>query len=309
MIKSVTVKNSLDESITINLGEVMPSHGLLIKEIKGLGPVKADINTTELAAFDGTVYNSAKLQERNIVINLLLRNDVISVEEARQLTYKYFPIKKYVTFHIETDRRIAEAYGYVESNEPNIFEKEENTQISILCPDPNFYSAGEDGTQITTFSGITALFEFPFSNESAIEPLLEFGQIENKTENVIEYAGDLDIGVLIRIHALGEAGDITIYSTGTRQQMVINNTKIAAIVGSGIQSGDDIIISTIRGDKYLSLLRGGVYTNILNALDKSASSSPWFELVKGDNVFAYSATYGSENLQFTIENKVVYEGV
>ena len=35
-------------------------------------------------------------------------------------------------------------------------------------------------------------FEFPFSNESLEENLIEFGEIINKKENVIVYEGDED---------------------------------------------------------------------------------------------------------------------
>jgi hypothetical protein len=35
----------------------------------------------------------------------------------------------------------------------------------------------------------------------------------------------------------------------------------------------------------------------------------WFQLAKGDNVFAYVAEEGIQNLQFKIENQTVYEGI
>ena len=47
----------------------------------------------------------------------------------------------------------------------------ETTQISIVCPDPYFYSAGPDGTNTTIFYGVEPLFEFAFSNESLTESL------------------------------------------------------------------------------------------------------------------------------------------
>ena len=73
-----------------------------------------------------------------------------------------------------------------------------------------------------------------------------------------------------------------------------------------IISGDTIIISTTRGDKSITLLRDGVKTNILNCLERG---SKWFTLVKGDNIFSYTAATGSSNLQFYIVNKVAYDGV
>lgn len=304
MIKSITITNYLGENLTLELG-APDNSGIYIKKIDGLGPPSANINAKELATSDGGVFNSARANTRNIVIELgFLFNP--SIEDMRQLTYKYFPIKQKLRFRIETSNRVAEIYGYVESNEPDIFSKEEGTQISILCPDPYFYSAGRDGTNATVFSGIEPAFEFPFSNESLTQKLIELGTIEYSTEKNVYYGGDSEVGVLITIHAIGNAGDITIYNTGTREIMKISNSKIKAITGSGIKNGDDIIISTVKGDKYITLLREGVYTNILNALDKG---SDWFQLAKGDNIFAYSSTSGSVNLRFKIENKTIYEGV
>lgn len=304
MIKSITVTNYLGESIKMELARPELS-GFAIKSITGLGAGTANINTSEQATNDGSVYNSARVQNRNIVISLIYLWDD-SIEDVRQKSYKYFPIKKKVKLLIETDNRKAEIEGYVESNEPDIFSDQEGSDISIICPNPYFYSAGADGTHTTVFFGIEPMFEFPFSNESLSECLLEMGNIENQTEKVIVYSGDSEIGVTITIHAVGSAGNITIYNTGTREIMRISNDKIAKMTGSGIITGDDIIICTIKGKKSIYLLRGGVTTNILNCIDRNSS---WFQLVKGDNIFAYTAESGSNNLQFKIENQILYEGV
>lgn len=108
------------------------------------------------------------------------------------------------------------------------------------------------------------------------------------------------------INALGPATNITIYNTQTQDSMAIDTTKLEQLTGAGITAGDEITISTVRGNKYVRLLRKGVYTNILNCLNKDAD---WFLLSKGDNVFAYTAETGSENIQFRMENKTLYEGV
>ena len=86
---------------------------------------------------------------------------------------------------IETDNRQAEIEGYVESNDPAIFSKDEGSDISIVCPNPFFYSAGKDGINTTIFYGVEALFEFPFSNESLQDPLLEMGEINFAAISVI----------------------------------------------------------------------------------------------------------------------------
>lgn len=304
MIKSISVTNYLGESITLELLRPDKS-GIYIKEIEGLGPANANINIKELATSDGAAFNSSRVNSRNIVITLgFLQHPTI--EEMRLSTYKYFPIKQRLKFTIRTDTRIAETYGYVESNEPDIFSQNETTQISIICPDPYFYSAGPDGNHVTVFSGVEPAFEFPFSNESLSENLIELGYIQYSTEQTIYYSGDAEVGVLITIHAIGDAKNITIYNTGTREVMKIDTAKIESLTGSGIVNGDTILISTVKGDKFVMLFRNGVYTNILNALDRD---SDWFSLAKGDNIFAYTAEEGATNLQFEIENRTLYEGV
>lgn len=304
MIRSVTFTNYLGDSVKVVLARPEES-GFIITSITGLGPGKANVNTTEVATNDGSLFNSSRLPSRNIVISLkYMWAD--SIEDARQKSYKYFPIKKKITMLIETDNRQAEIEGYVESNDPTIFSNSEGSDISIVCPDPFFYSAGKNGINTTIFYGVEPLFEFPFSNESLFEKLLIMGEIKNETERVVVYNGDAEIGVTITIHAIGEASNITIYNTGTREVMRIDTDKMQKFTGSGIITGDDVIICTVKGNKSVSLFRNGKTTNILNCLDKNAD---WFQLAKGDNIFAYTAESGSTNLQFKIENRIIYEGV
>lgn len=307
MIYSLAVTNYLGDRIKLELGRP-ENTGFLVKSITGLGPVKANVNTTEVATNDGSMFNSARLSQRNIVIQLAFVHSIYGedIEEIRQKSYKYFPIKKNVELIIETDNRYVRTIGYIESNEPDIFSKQEGTQISIICPDPYFYSASEDGNNVTDFYSIDPVFEFPFSNESLSEPLLIFGEIQIKTEGVITYHGDSEIGVMIYIHAIGPATNINIYNTETREDMSINTTKLEALTGKGIVASDDIIINTLKGEKSITLVREGKSYNILNCLDKNTD---WFTLVKGDNIFAFTAESGVTNLQFRIENKVIYEGV
>lgn len=307
MIYSLAVTNFLGDRIRLELGKP-ENTGFLIKSITGLGPVKANVNTTEVATNDGSMFNSARLSQRNIVIQMVFVNSIYGedIEEIRQKSYKYFPIKKNVELVIETDNRYVRTTGYIESNEPDIFSKQEGTQISIICPDPYFYSASEDGDNVTDFYSIDPMFEFPFSNESLTEPLLVFGEIQIKTEGVITYSGDSEIGVMIYIHAIGPAEHINIYNTETREVMTIDTVKLEKLTGRGLIAGDDIIINTLKGEKSITLVRSGVSYNILNCLDKNTD---WFTLVKGDNIFAFTADSGVTNLQFRIENKVIYEGV
>lgn len=303
MIRSITIRNHLDNSIKLELTRPDLS-GFIIKSIDGLGPTKANINTADIATNDGSIFNSSRLDKRNITLDLeFFQTDTESIEDIRQKTYKYFPVKQRVCITVETDNHTLETEGYIESNEPNIFSKNEGTNISIICPDPFFYSKDVDET---IFSGVEPLFEFPFSNESLTTPLIEFGAIQNKTEQVIVYEGDGKVGISIYIHALGSVSNIKIANVKTREIMILNTDKLATLTGSSIKAGDNIVINTQKGNKNVTLLRDGVRTNILNCIEKG---SQWFTLVKGDNIFAYTTDSGSSNLQFYITNKVAYDGV
>lgn len=307
MIYSFTITNYLGDTIKLTLREPALS-GFLIKSVTGLGPVKANINTTEVATNDGSKFNSARLTQRNIVFQMVFVDTLKgeSVEDIRQKSYKYFPTKKNVDIIIETDNRYVKTTGYVESNEPNIFSSQEGAQISIICPDPYFYTAGDNGDIVTEFYSIAPMFEFPFSNESLTDQMIVFSEIQSRAAGVITYYGDTEIGMVIRIHALGEATNIAIYNTDTREVMRIDTDKIKKITGKGLVVSDDIIINTAKGNKSITLLREGVSYNILNCLGKNPD---WFTLTKGDNVFAFTAETGITNLQFRVENKIIYEGV
>ena len=305
MIKSVTVTNHLNENLKLELQRPEKS-GFAVTKIDGLGPVKADIHTVEVSTRDGSSYNSARTSQRNIVIYLKYLSQKLSVEYLRQESYRYFPVKKPIRLVIETDNRTLGIDGYVEANDPDIFSDSAGCQISIICPDPYFYSAGPNGTKTVTFYGIEPTFEFPFENASEDDSLLEFGSIQNRSINNVHYTGDVDTGVLIEMRAIGDVENVTIYNTVTRESMFIDTDKLEAITGSKLIDGDEITICTITGSKSVMLLRDGVYYNILNCLSKNTN---WFQLSKGDNMFAYVAESGSINLQFRVTYNVRYEGV
>lgn len=302
MIKSIKVTNPKGESLVLDLFHPEKS-GLIVRSISGLGPPKASINSTDLATADGALYSSARASTRNIVFNLQFMF-APTIEDSRQLTYKYFPLKKLIKIEVETDNRSLETSGYVESNQPDIFSKEETTQISILCLNPFFY---DPNPSVTQFATVTPTFEFPFSNESTNENLIEFGTINLDTRSIIDYIGDVDTGVLITIHALGSvSGYLTIYNVETQEKMVVDLAKIKTLIGKDYGSGDDIIISTVSGDKYVQVLHDGKYTNAIAAIEKLAD---WFQISVGRNIFNFTVTKGIENLVMSFGYRNAYGGI
>lgn len=302
MIQSLTVTNYLGESLTIPMMN-SESTGFILHDMTGLGPPTASINTSKVATKDGSKYNSARAEERNIVLPMYF-TPIPTIEDARHRSYKYFPLKKPVILAFKTDNRECQIVGYVETNEPDICSDREGCQVSIICPNPYFSSIYDT---VTSFSGVEASFEFPFSNEDISNPHIEFGKIVVKAENIVRYGGDAESGVQIRIAASATVKNITIYNVDTRGTMHIYHDKLVALTGSGIVKGDEIIITTDKGSRSVTLLRNGKSTNILNAIDPR--NDEWFSLTKGDNIFAYTADEGSDYLMFVVDHTTLYEGI
>lgn len=309
MIKSIKVTNYLNESITMVLTSPELS-GLAVTHIDGLGPVKANINTSDLASDDGAIYNSARLEPRYITLELmpivnLSDVEINTVEKIRHKIYKYFPIKKGIKLQVETDERVAYVTGYVEEDDLKIFESKETATVRIKCPDPWFYS---EFPETTSFASTTKQFSFPFHISK--ENKVALSSILSNTINNVYYSGDSETGIVITVHASGPAKKLRIYNLGTHESMSFDDEKILKSTGSYIKAGDEIVISTIRGAKSVFLNRDAIAYNILNSLGKNAD---WFQISKGDNQFAFTADddgYSNPmNLNFEIDSTVIYEGV
>ena len=122
--------------------------GLAVASIEGLGPGQATINVADISSMDGGLFNSARKGARNIVFNFVfVDHDTLTIEDLRRKCYTYFPLKKQVKLKFTTsDSKTYKHYlidGVVESNEPTIFSHREGTTISILCPDPWFYTTDD----------------------------------------------------------------------------------------------------------------------------------------------------------------------
>lgn len=303
MIESITITNYRNESIALTLRS--PGvEGLYVRKIAGLDPPRATINISETPDFDGGVYNSARTTYRNIILRLgFIPTGTVSVEDIRQSTYRYFPLKRELTILVTTSNRVLEIVGYVESNSINIFAKRSETMISIICPEAYFKTIE---SIFTLFVGTTETFEFPWSNESTSAPLIEFGVVTVDERQNIIYDGDTETGVIITVKFNGDIEDLVIVNTVLNQFFAIDDTRLAAIISGGFSAADVMTLNTVRGNKSMTVLRSGVEYNILDA---RIDGSDWLTVAKGDNDFYFSATLGESLMEFKIEHHPLYQGV
>ena len=154
-------------SIENEYGEILSLTGnknYTVYQIDGLEPPQATINTSPVASFDGSRFNSSRTNERNVVVYLAIEGDC---EANRINLYRYAKTKRFIKFHYKNDSRSVYIDGYVENMPIAFFDKKQLVQISILCPSPYFKSSDDT---ITNFSTIEPLFAFPFAYESNGEP-------------------------------------------------------------------------------------------------------------------------------------------
>lgn len=207
MIRSLTFVNRFGRSLCCTLGEPERS-GFAITNITGLGPGNASVNIHDIATADGGYFGSARFSARNIVITFQLMdvdfdNQYVPIEEVRHRAYEFFAPKNQIRIVIDTDTRSLVIDGYVESDDPNIFQPDVTTTVSILCPGYYFKMASDTGSgQTSTIYG-SGLFQFPFSNESLTKKLIQFGSIERTQKYEMPYDGDAETGFELEIQFNG----------------------------------------------------------------------------------------------------------
>lgn len=304
MIYAITITEPKGEAIRLELTNPWAT-GLGVREVEGLGPPKTDIKATDFPTLDGSLVTGTRVTNRQIIFNLIFFDNPPerTIEDCRQLTYKYFPIKKKVSILVETDNRTIEATGWVEENTPSIWSEQEGCTISVVCNDPFLYASA---LTENAFSGVEPLFEFPFSNESLTENLIEFGSIRTDTNAYMDYIGDSDTGLLISIFARGDAEDVGIYDIAKNQYLKISTDKITMLTGKSFGNMDEIVINTKKGEKSMYLLREGRKINVVAALQKG---STWLTLSPGTNTFYYDAREGAGNLLVTFTWRNAYAGI
>ena len=308
MFQSMTVTNARGDTLDLPIRNPMAT-GYNVVAIDGLGPVDAVLQTSNTVTTDGVIFNGARKDEREIVINLAYYPESgKNIEDLRHGTYKYFPEKEEVTLVFHADTRSVRTTGIVESNDVSIFSEKEGSSIVIKCPDP-WFRIDNELNRVTSFSNVEPVFEFPFNwaNNPVGEPKpLWFGAIKNMHSKNIVYDGESEVGVIIRMSFDAPVRNIRIYNEEVGQEIDVFTDKVKLIIADGIKPGDELVICTIPKRKSVEIIRDGISYNILNAINRDVR---FITLHKGANTIVYSADSGVDNITMSIENETLYTGV
>ena len=267
----------------------------MTSKIDGLNPPSGTISTSTYAGMDGSYLNNAFIEKRNVVISFQMRG--IDIEKRRHQLYRVVKPSRYIKIYYRTANIDVYTEGYVETCEASNFDTLTSGQISIICPDPYWYSTS---AVYAYYSQVTGAFHFPFPESDAPFPL----GIYSTTDNIIIQNDGDETGFTIQIEASsGEtvpkiaAVTPTIYNADTGEYLQIKGD---------ILKGDVITIATKIGNKTVTLTRNGVDSNIINRL---VSGSTWLSLREGKNTFHVQAVRGVKNLKVTLMHRNAYLGV
>lgn len=249
MLQQVEVYGMLPASppsLVLPIVDTLGVNPIQIRDIDGIQPVKSDIFTSPTGSLGGELYSGSSVGKRNIVFKMGLNPDWHdqTIESLRAELYRYFmpQLGLYLRF-ISTHLPTCEIQGYVESMDPNIFAKEPEINVSIICPRPDFISIDE-----RVVSGVV----------SPDPDLVD-----------LDYVGNVPTGFVLRI----SPGPTDPEYTGLFTAEILNNGDVAQSNGvSGtVDASRDILIGSVPGDKFVhELLIDGDTNSLLSTRVK-----PW----------------------------------
>jgi Phage tail protein RIFT-related domain len=245
-----------------------------IRNIEGLNPVKASVSTTPFGAVDGAAYTGSNVLTRNIVLTIRPNPDwnQWSYEGLRRLLYEYFMPKRQVKLvFYSDDMDPVQIYGYVEDVNVNIFSKDPELIVSIICPDPYFIAVNP-----TIFTGQTV--------HSRV----------GGTHLSIDYKGTVETGINVKL--VDNPGQIAPSYIGI--QLGDPDATYWGI-NATVNSSMFLEMSSVIMKKYVQNvnLTTGVITNLLSKIIEEGSQ--WPTLQPGINEFSVYTDEGNHNWTLT----------
>ena len=243
-----------------------------IRNIDGLDPVKASVTTSPFGSVDGTSYTGSNVLSRNIVLMLHPNPDwdVWTYEELRRLIYSYFMPKRLVRLVFESDDMIpVEISGIVEDVSVNLFAKDPEFLISIVCPDPYF---------------------------TAVDPIVVTGQSgpSGSPVTTVDYNGNVATGMHVKLTASTDPApaDIAIQIGDP----LLTYFAVLATVSSTMY----FEMNSIPMQKFVQNVNigSGVITNLLSKVHIQEGSL-WPSFEPGENEFSVITDVGAHDWELT----------
>jgi hypothetical protein len=243
--------------------------------VEGLDPVKAEFSSSPYVGMDGEDFQSARLGSRQIKLHFDLVPDFVTETFAtlRRKLYDYLMPKSTVKlrFYLDTGLYL-DIDGVVESHSSPMIKEDPEVEVILICFQPDLVDPN-----MVTFNGST---------------------VSTSTITNINYPGSVDVGVVLTMHVNRNLAGFTMYNSieeGTLSQLDFSYPLV---------NGDQLVISSLRGSKGITLTRSGVSSSLLYG--RSAQST-WIEFSRGINQFRVYAP--GDPVPYTLEYLVRYGGL
>lgn len=281
-----------EEGTTATFGEGFSP--FMLVDADGLYEFNVNVAKSDNTNINGSTYYGSNVKTRNIVLTIADWGDH---KDNRAALYNLFRYD------------IPGTLSYIEDNEEKtidyVVEKvdidpeydQRKATVSLLCPDPLFKSGIE---YIVNVSEWQAQFEFLHEFVDGGEELgrrnySQTGTIENNS-------GISGTGVSITVEISGSVTNPSIYNVENNQHITLGDSNNSL----NLIAGDELNITTGRGNKHIYLTRSGVTTEINEYLTED---STFIQLLIGTNTIGYTADSGEEYISIEVRFHYQYAGV
>ena len=273
---SMSTRNKYTNIIERSLRIAINDPDYIVRNITGLGPVKADLAFLNRAADSGRAFLNSRVPARDIVITLEMRThgeNRYTAEELRQKIYHVGPPRTPLELDFETDTQgIFKTMGYVEDVQVVHFSKEPVVALSIMSPDAYFF---KDEPPVT------------FALDTA-----------NAEEFSIPFLGNVPVGFKMQFDVeYARSGGAMILSQSATPDFYLSTVRDLSV-------GDRVLFSSLPGERYARHRRSSSTKNDLGMFRGSLVDA---KLYPGANHFRFRDGLWMKDIFFTYN--LLYEGL
>lgn len=262
-----------------------------VLDFEGFDPPAASLFTAKSPNRKGSKKKGSTLNERFLILPIKILGDI---EVNRNNLYNWTDPESELKIYFENGVKSVYCEGTVTDCPVPMCTDNEVMTVAITCTDPFLKDLQAISTEI---SNLLKQFTFPFAINADGIPLSTIR--ENNNTNIINAGAET--GVIIRVRAKGEVSNISVFNANdSTQRFDINMT---------LQENEIVEIDTENSPRTVKLIKpDGTVTNILKYIGHNPT---WFQLKKGNNLFAFATnpTSGMNNVEISFGYTTKYLGV
>lgn len=193
-----------------------------------------------------------------------------SVADLRQRLYGFFLPKALVHLRFVMDSGLyVDIDSRVEDFKMPLFAKDPEANLSMMCFDPDFV----DPNPVTALNQLS---------------------VATSVETKVTYVGSVDVGGVFTFRPDRAVNAFTVYLRTPDGQQQIMDFSVPLL------AGDKLVISTVVGNKYATLTRGGTTSSLLYGI---SPQSAWLKFQPGDNYLRVYATGAGFPFDYTYSTR------